>query len=487
MYLNKMAAQVCNDVSEAIEICPIRQLYLKPIAKLCISVTLPEIKVAGVSISNWEVMEKLKAMVSPDQFAVLRVVESTLETIRFEGETETKAGISKFLSKLDGNMIKLSGFAESLRVKAVEAKIKFPSRHEWDSFFRDANDLNECNPGERPDTVVIKGLPSKWFCSQDASDKPSEEVVKSVFQYFGKIRTIDIPILDKYRQRMSKTGNEFQTFYFGSHLHFDVYIQYSQYQGFVAAMSGLKGKKVVHISEEGRAASANIQVDFDRTCHLSAKNIQKRNNEKQRLIEKDLKEEERKRKEKEEEEQRKNQERLEIKKREAEKVRQMMEELKKKEERRKQREEKRKRKLEEIQQKEEARKEKERRIAEKRRRLENQRKEEAMHLLGELIKRIEEIKAEEEEEKRKRAKELEMLKQIEENKRKQEEEKLKREEEERMKQEKLDQQEKELREKLIKNLRDMKERKTELERELLRKQVAKTTKLSSVVRKNVPE
>lgn len=478
-----MAAQVCGDVSEAIEICPIKQLYLKPIAKLCIKVSLPEIKVAGVSISNWEVMEKLKAMVSPDQFAVLRVVESTLETIRFEGETETKAAISKFVTKLDGNYVKLSGFADPLRVKCNEAKLKFPSRHEWDSFFRDAKDLNECNPGERPDTVVLKGLPSKWFASQQSGDKPCEEVVTSVFRHFGKVRRIDIPILDKYRQKITNSGNEFQTFYFGSHLHFDAYIQYSQYQGFVAAMSSLKGMKLVHVSEEGRAAAANIQVDFDRTSHLSEKNIQKRNQERQKLIYKEQKEEERKRKEKEEEERKKNEERMEMQKREAEKVKQMMEELKKKEERRRHREEKRKRKLEEIQRKEEAKKEKERRLAEKRQRLENQRKEEAVQILKELIKRVADKKAEEEEEKKKRDAELEMLKQMEENKRKQEEEKLKKEEEEQQEKERLEQQEKELRDKLIKNLREMNERKKELERELLRKQiVSKMTKLSSVVK-----
>lgn len=478
-----MAAQVCSDVSEAIEICPVRQLYLKPVAKLRISVSLPEIKVAGVSISNWEVMEKLKAMVSPDQFAILRVVESTLETIRFEGETETKAIISKFVTKLDGNFIKLSGFVDPLKVKCVEAKLKFPSRHEWDSFFRDAKDLNECNPGERPDTVVMKGLPSKWFASQQSGDKPCEETVISVFRHFGKVRRIDIPILDKYRQQITNNANEFQTFYFGSHLHFDAYIQYSQYQGFVAAMAGLKGMKLVHVSEEGRAAAANIQVDFDRTSHLSEKNIQKRNHERQKLINKEEKEEERKRKEKEDEERRKNEERMEMQRREAEKVKQMMEELKRKEERRRHREEKRKRKMEEVQKKEEAKREKERRLAEKRQRLEDQRKEEAVHILSELTKRVANKKAEEEEERKKREVELEMLKQIEENKRKQEQERIKKEEEEKQEKERLEQQEKELRDKLIRNLREMNERKKELERELLRKQViAKTTKLSSVLK-----
>ncbi|XP_001639137.2 A-kinase anchor protein 17A [Nematostella vectensis] len=478
-----MAAQVCSDVSEAIEICPIRRLYLKPIAKLTIQVSLPEIKVAGVSISNWEVMEKLKAMVAPDQFAVLRVVESTLEMIRFEAETETKGVLSKFIDKLDGNVIKLGGFADPLKVRAKETKLKFPTMHEWDSFFRDAKELNECKPGERPDTITIKGLPSKWFATQQSGDKPCENTVISVFQHFGKIRCIDIPILDSYRQQITNNKSEFQTFYFGSHLHFDVYIQFKQYQGFTSAMTSFKGMKLVHISEEGRAAAANIMVDFDRTSHLSAKNIEARDRERKRIIEKEKEEEERKRKEEEELERRKHQERMEIQRREAEKVKQMMDELRKKEERRRKREEKRRKKKEEQERLEQQRRQREQRIAEKRKRLEEQRKVESLHLLKELLKRVADKRAEEEEEKRKREKELDMLRQIEEKKRKLEEEERLKEEVEKQKKIKLEQQEKELRDKLLKNLKEMKERKQELERELLRKQIKNKVKLNSIIKK----
>ena len=232
-----MATQVCGDISEATELSSSQRLYLKPVAKLGVHVTLPEIKVAGVSISNWEVMERLKSMVAPDQFTVLKVVESSLEFIRFEGETDTKSLVTKFINKLDGKFIKLSGFADPLKVRATESKMKFPTVHDWNSFFRESEDLDERNPGERPDTIYIKGLPCKWFSSDESPSKPSDEVLKSVFRRFGKIRCVDIPILDPYRQRLSKGNSEFQTFYFGSHLHFDAYVQYSQYQGFSNAMS----------------------------------------------------------------------------------------------------------------------------------------------------------------------------------------------------------------------------------------------------------
>ena len=487
--LNKMATQACGDTSEATELSSLQRLYLKPVAKLGVHVTLPEIKVAGVSISNWEVMERLKSMIAPDQFAVLRVVESSLEFIRFEGEADTKTLATKFISKLDGKVIKISGFADPLKVRATETKMKFPTAHDWNSFFRESEDLDERNPGERPDTVCIKGLPCKWFSDNDSTNKPSEEVLKSVFRRFGKIRCVDIPILDPYRQKLSKGNSEFQTFYFGSHLHFDTFVQYSQYQGFSSAMLALKGMKLMYISEEGRAATANIQVDFDKTCHLSATNIKKRDQERKRLIEMEKKEEERKIKEKEEEERRKEEERREEERKEAERQRLLQEAIRKKEERKRAREEKKRQKRAERIRREIERKEEERRLEREREREKAEQKNSATRLLFELLQRVTTVKEREEEERRKleeeqrkRDQELAMLKQMEEKKRKLEEEQRRREDEERRKKEKLEEQEKELRDKLIQNLKRMEERRDQLKKELLQRQIASNmAKLTSFV------
>ena len=100
--------------------------------------------------------------------------------------------------------IKLSGFHELLKVRAAEAKAPFPTRSEWDSYFRENKTMNEMKAGERPDTIHLQNLPTKWFVNhQDKSgvskDKPSEFVLKRVFGTFGEIRAVDIPILDPYR------------------------------------------------------------------------------------------------------------------------------------------------------------------------------------------------------------------------------------------------------------------------------------------------
>ncbi|KAB0399977.1 hypothetical protein E2I00_014200, partial [Balaenoptera physalus] len=181
----------------AVELCPPYGLYLKPITKMTISVALPQLKQPGKSISNWEVMERLKGMVHNHQFSTLRISKSTMDFIRFEGEVENKS-----------------------------------------------LDMNETLPGERPDTIHLEGLPCKWFALKESgSEKPSEGVLVRVFERFGEIRNVDIPMLDPYREEM--TGRNFHTFSFGGHLNFEAYVQYREYAGFIQAMSALRGMKLM--------------------------------------------------------------------------------------------------------------------------------------------------------------------------------------------------------------------------------------------------
>uniref|UniRef100_U3JNI9 A-kinase anchoring protein 17A n=1 Tax=Ficedula albicollis TaxID=59894 RepID=U3JNI9_FICAL len=275
---------------------------------MTISVALPQLKQPGKSISNWEVMERLKGMVQTHQFSTLRISKSTMDFIRFEGEVENKSLVKSFLACLDGKTIKLSGFSDILKVRAAEYKIDFPTRHDWDSFFRDAKDMNETLPGERPDTIHLEGLPCKWFAAKETgSEKPSEEVLIKVFQKFGEIRNVDIPMLDPYREEM--TGRNFHTFSFGGHLNFEAYVQYREYAGFIEAMNALRGMKLMYKGDDGKAVACNIKVSFDSTKHLSDASIKKRQLERQKLQELEKQREEQKRKEKEAEEKQKEEER----------------------------------------------------------------------------------------------------------------------------------------------------------------------------------
>uniref|UniRef100_A0A9W3F7P3 A-kinase anchor protein 17A n=1 Tax=Camelus bactrianus TaxID=9837 RepID=A0A9W3F7P3_CAMBA len=392
------AATIVHDTSEAVELCPSYGLYLKPITKMTISVALPQLKQPGKSISNWEVMERLKGMVHNHQFSTLRISKSTMDFIRFEGEVENKSLVKSFLACLDGKTIKLSGFSDILKVRAAEFKVDFPTRHDWDSFFRDAKDMNETLPGERPDTIHLEGLPCKWFALKESgSEKPSEEVLLKVFERFGEIRNVDIPMLDPYREEM--TGRNFHTFSFGGHLNFEAYVQYREYVGFIQAMSALRGMKLMYKGEDGKAVACNIKVSFDSTKHLSDASIKKRQLERQKLQELEQQREEQKRREKEAEERQRAEERKQKELEALERERKREEKVRRREQKQRDRELRRSQKrLEKLQAEEQKRRHEKSRL-EERRLLLAQRNLQSIRLVAELLSRAKAAKLQEQEQK----------------------------------------------------------------------------------------
>lgn len=153
------------------------------------------------------------------------MTKSTLEVIRFDAEIEERLKLRNVLNRIDGGTMKLSGYTELAKVRASEEKNSFPKRHDWDSFFRDARDMDEKKAGERPDTIHISNLPIRWFCPRhqenDENVKPSESIFKRIFEKFGDVRMVDIPICDPYRKDMKSHITGMKTFSFDQNLYFE--------------------------------------------------------------------------------------------------------------------------------------------------------------------------------------------------------------------------------------------------------------------------
>ncbi len=262
-------------------------LFLKAEARIFIEVKLPEIKVSGVTVSNWEVMEKLKSLSKPEEFQTLRVARYSRERIEFEGEFESLRPMRKVVLLLNGKSMKLSGFTELLKIKARHLETPFPTKKEWEDYFADrgVQAFDEAKPGERPDTLRIKGLPVKWFASKTSEGKPCPRVLTQAFQKFGKVRQVGIYDSSSSSSSSHSESGSFSSFGPGSGarcMHFEVYIQYDKYAAFCAAMSSLKGMKILRLEEGGREALAKVSVDFDKTAFLSDRNVRKRRHAEER-------------------------------------------------------------------------------------------------------------------------------------------------------------------------------------------------------------
>ncbi|KAM9577909.1 A-kinase anchor protein 17B-like isoform 2-T2 [Trichechus inunguis] len=292
-----MTVTVVYDNSEATELCAAQHLYLKPIAKLMINVLLPESTEPVRPFSNWEVLDQLKSLICPDQFTTVRLSKSTKDFIRFEGEAETRSLVQILKAKLHGKIIKLNGLKTDLKVVATDAQ------GEWEHFPKAketslSDGTEEQDHDKSPDSIYFEGLPCKWFAPKGSSgEKPCEEILRVVFESFGKIKNVDIPMLDPYREVM--TGGSFGNFSFGLQT-FEAFIQYQESTDFVKAMESLRGMKLMLKGDDGKALACNIKVMFDTTKHFSEGAIRRRNQERLKLQE--LEEERKKEKKREEEE-----------------------------------------------------------------------------------------------------------------------------------------------------------------------------------------
>ncbi|XP_077295562.1 A-kinase anchor protein 17A isoform X2 [Arctopsyche grandis] len=272
-------------------------LWLLPAASLRLRVALPTsgsgsntshgVSVSvSVSVSGWEATEKVRELARPDTLSSLKLVSSGPSRLRFHAELDDRRRLRTLIKKLNGATIQLSGFKEPLKLEAFEPDSEFPVRHTWDSFFRDAANMDEMKPGERPDTLHIANLPVQWFkerMSTDEDPKPSESLFRKVFERYGKVRYVDVPVCDPYRKQMKEHMTGMSKFSFDSELYFEGYIQFSEYVAFVRAMDAMRDMKLAKKNEDGSGQAVTIRVDFDRSKHLTDASIKRRSIVRERL------------------------------------------------------------------------------------------------------------------------------------------------------------------------------------------------------------
>lgn len=174
---------------------------------------------------------------------------------------------------MSGKTMKITGFKEPMKIRVAEAKIPFPTKYDWDTFFRDAKNMNEMKPGERPDTIHLQNLPCKWFSDKPLDEKPipSEKLFRRIWENYGDVRAVDIPLADPYRTQMQSSIAGIKTFTFSSDAVFEAYVQYKDYMSFVRAMDALRGCYILH-QENNKYWVANVKVKvnhhFKVTCKI---------------------------------------------------------------------------------------------------------------------------------------------------------------------------------------------------------------------------
>lgn len=179
------------------------------------------------------------------------------------------------VGKLDGVELNVEGL--KLRISAeVPAEDEFQKmKMSWEEFYAArSRGYGMRNMMQRPDTLILEGIPSRWFSEPRVSSKVSILVTHSIFSKFGKIRDLDVVGSNDLGKAVQDIGKDIT-----SALHCKVWVQYERYDSFYNAVKAFCGRSM---QKEGSRLKANYRIDWDKEGYFTDANVRKRSYEKER-------------------------------------------------------------------------------------------------------------------------------------------------------------------------------------------------------------
>ncbi|KAL6656868.1 hypothetical protein ACP70R_004648 [Stipagrostis hirtigluma subsp. patula] len=181
------------------------------------------------------------------------------------------------VEKLAGIELNLEGVKFRMSVEIPPSDDFRAMKKSWEDFYS-SELLNSRNPvrkiAKRPDTIIVRGVPSRWFAETRVSSKPSTLVTHTIFSALGKIRNLNISNDDELGAKEDGTNKELI-----SGLNCKIWVQFESYDDFHNAMKALCGRSLEkdwllalpvtahflgHTAPEGSRLKVDYEVTWDR-------------------------------------------------------------------------------------------------------------------------------------------------------------------------------------------------------------------------------
>ncbi|XP_038886387.1 A-kinase anchor protein 17A isoform X1 [Benincasa hispida] len=180
-----------------------------------------------------------------------------------EEEEEVTALEKKFLDwrrvlveKLDGIELNLEGFKFKLTVVIPESDNFEEMKKAWEEFYAFGNRGYSRSGSQGPDTITLRGAPSRWFAEPRVSSKPSMLVTHTIFSTFGKIRNLNIAVDDDFGKDGNEDGEDII-----SGLHCKITVQFEKHRDFYNALKVLSGRS---LQKQGSRLWADYEVTWEK-------------------------------------------------------------------------------------------------------------------------------------------------------------------------------------------------------------------------------
>ncbi|CAA0840715.1 ZCW7 [Striga hermonthica] len=175
-----------------------------------------------------------------------------------------KDGVEKeFLDWRKGIMAEMDGMELNLESVKFKLSVELPKgddfegmRKEWEELAAFGAKGYQRGERQKPDTIILRGVPSRWFAEPRVSSKPSMLVTHTIFSAFGKIRNLEVGEDNVRGEDENEDSGDLV-----SGLHCKILVQYESYEDFSNALKILSGRS---LNKQGSRLRADYEVTWDR-------------------------------------------------------------------------------------------------------------------------------------------------------------------------------------------------------------------------------
>ncbi|KAK7321639.1 hypothetical protein VNO77_32471 [Canavalia gladiata] len=170
-------------------------------------------------------------------------------------EDKLRAWRTRLADSVNGIELNLQGVKFKLAA-AVPVSDDFQGmKKDWEEFYAFQN--RGFNTARRePDTIVLRGVPSRWFAEPRVSSKPSMLVTHTIFSTFGKIRNLNVAEDDDLGKDANEDSGDLV-----SGLYCKIVVQFEKYRDFHDALRVLCGRS---LQKQGSRLKADYEVSWDK-------------------------------------------------------------------------------------------------------------------------------------------------------------------------------------------------------------------------------
>ncbi|XP_060199327.1 uncharacterized protein LOC132627768 [Lycium barbarum] len=159
-----------------------------------------------------------------------------------------------FVEKLDGIELNLEGVKFKLNVEVPVSDDFEGIKKKWEEIIAFGARGYQRSGRMQPDTIILKGMPSRWFAETRVSSKPSMLVTHTIISALGKIRNLHVA-------EDNGIGDDADEGDIVSGLHCKIVVRFETHKDFFDALKVLCGRS---LQKQGSRLRADYDVTWDK-------------------------------------------------------------------------------------------------------------------------------------------------------------------------------------------------------------------------------